>query len=99
MEPSWQARVETIEGARRMGAVMDNGKFDQADLLSAVNACVNIAYEGSLLSTSKAIGKFRMLSGDFVTPDEELAIAISRTAIALGYVVMFDERPGADSAP
>ncbi|WP_394887554.1 hypothetical protein ACG873_21845 [Mesorhizobium sp. AaZ16] len=76
---------------------MDNSKFDRADLLSAVNACVNIAHEGSLLFTSKAIGKFRMLSGDFVTPDEELAIAIMDTAIALGYVVMFDEIPGANS--
>jgi hypothetical protein len=76
---------------------MDNSKFDRADLLSAVNACVT--YGESLLSTSKAIGKFRMLSGDFVTPDEELANAISQTAIALGYAVMFDERRGADSAP
>jgi hypothetical protein len=78
---------------------MDNSKFDRDDLLSAVNACAHIAHGGSLLSTSNAIGKFRMLSGDFVSPDEELAIAISKTAIALGYAVMFDERPGADSAP
>jgi hypothetical protein len=77
---------------------MDNSKLDRADLLSAVNACVDIAHWGSLLSTSKAIAKFRRLSGDFVTPDEELAIAISETAISLGYVVMFDERTGTDSA-
>jgi hypothetical protein len=71
---------------------MDNGKFNRANLLSAVNACVNATYGGSLLSTSKAIGEFRMLAGDFVTPDEELANAISETAIALGCTIVFDER-------
>jgi hypothetical protein len=49
------------------------------------------------LSTSKAIEELRIISGDFVTPDEEMADAISEIAIALGCTVVFDERAGADT--
>jgi hypothetical protein len=75
---------------------MDNSKFNHADLISAVKACANTGCARSLLSTSKAIGEFRIIAGDFVTPDAELANAISETAIALGCAVVFDERTGAD---
>jgi hypothetical protein len=74
---------------------MDNSKFDRAELLSVVSSCVQRGDAGSLLSTAKAIGEFRMQSGDFVTSDEELANAISEAAIAVGCTVVFDERPGA----
>lgn len=76
---------------------MDIRECDRANLLSAVKACASSAYAGSLLSTSKAIGEFRMLSGDFVTADDELANILSQTAVAMGCTVVFDERTGADT--
>jgi hypothetical protein len=76
---------------------MDNSRFDRADLLSVVSSCARRGDAGSLLSTAKAIGEFRMMSGDFVTSDEELANALSEAAIALGCTVVFDERPSADA--
>jgi hypothetical protein len=74
---------------------MDNRKFDRADLLSVVSACAHRGDAGSLLSTARAVGEFRMLTGDFLTSDEEMANAISEMAITLGCTVVFDERPGA----
>jgi threonine dehydratase len=37
-----------------------------------------------------------LVTGDFVTPDEEMANATSEAAIALGCSVAFDERAGAE---
>jgi hypothetical protein len=74
-----------------------NGHFDEADLMSVVKGCTHSRSAGSLLSTSKAIEELRVISGDFVTSDEEMADAISRVAIAMGCTVVFDEQPGADT--
>lgn len=76
---------------------MSHQHFDQADLISIVKDCAHSRSAGSLLSTSKAIEELRMISGDFVTPDEEMAAAICKTAIALGCTVVFDEQAGADT--
>jgi hypothetical protein len=76
---------------------MDNSKFDRADLIAVVKACAHSRSAGSLLSTSKAIEELRIRSGDFVTPDEEMAAAIFKTAILLGCTIVFDERVGADT--
>jgi hypothetical protein len=76
---------------------VDNKNYDGADLISVVKACAHSRCAGSLLSTSKAVEELRIISGDFVTPDEEMAEAISKTAIALGCTVVFDERAGADT--
>ena len=76
---------------------MDNSKFDRADLIAVVKACTHSRCAGSLLSTSKAIEELRIRSGDFVTPDEEMAAAISKAAIVLGCTIVFDERAGADT--
>jgi aspartate/methionine/tyrosine aminotransferase len=76
---------------------MDNTKFDRADLIAVVKACTHSRCAGSLLSTSKAIEELRIRSGDFVTPDEEMAEAISKAAIVLGCTIVFDERAGADT--
>jgi hypothetical protein len=76
---------------------MDKQRYDNADVVSVVKACVHSRCAGSLLSTSKAIEELRVVSGDFVTPDEELANEISEVAIALGCTVVFDEQPGADT--
>jgi hypothetical protein len=76
---------------------MDNSKFEQADLISVVKVCAHSCGAGLLLSTSKAVEELRIITGDFVTPDEEMANAISEAAIALGCTVAFDERAGADT--
>jgi hypothetical protein len=76
---------------------VSNERFDQADLTSVVKGCTHSRSAGSLLSTSKAIEELRVISGDFVTSDEEMAAAISRAAIALGCTVVFDEQAGADT--
>jgi hypothetical protein len=76
---------------------MDNKQYDGADLISVVKACAHSRCAGSLLSTSKAVEELRIISGDFVTPDEEMAEAISEIAIALGCTVVFDEQAGADT--
>jgi hypothetical protein len=39
-----------------------------------------------------------MLSGDFVTADDELANVLSQTAVAMGCTIVFDERTGADTS-
>jgi hypothetical protein len=76
---------------------VDNKNYDGADQISVVKACAHSRCAGSLLSTSKAVEELRIISWDFVTPDEEMAEAISEIAIALGCTVVFDERAGADT--
>jgi hypothetical protein len=76
---------------------MGDRKFGRADLIAVVKACTHSRCAGSLLSTSKAIEELRIRSGDFVTPDEEMAAGISKAAIVLGCTIVFDERAGADT--
>ena len=70
--------------------------FNQQDLAEAVRTSVLPQGTGLLLSTSKAVEELRILTGDFVTPDEEMADEISRVAVRMGYAVVFDEQAGAD---
>lgn len=71
--------------------------FNQEDLAEAVRISVLPRNAGLLLSTSKAVEELRVLTGDFVTPDEEMADEISRVAVRMGCAVVFDEQPGADT--
>jgi hypothetical protein len=71
--------------------------FNQEDLAEAVRTSVLPEGAGLLLSTSKAVEELRILTGDFVTPDEEMADEISKVAIRMGCAVVFDELPGADT--
>jgi hypothetical protein len=71
-------------------------QFSQEDLAEAVRTSVLPREAGLLLSTAKAVEELRILSGDFVTPDEEMADEISRVAVKMGCAVVFDEQPGAD---
>ena len=71
--------------------------FNQQDLAEAVRTSVLPQGAGLLLSTSKAVEELRILTGDFVTPDEEMADEISRVAVKMGCTVVFDEQPGADT--
>lgn len=70
---------------------------NQDDLAEAVRTSVLPWDAGLLLSTSKAVEELRILTGDFVTPDEEMADEISRVAVKMGCSVVFDEQPGADT--
>jgi hypothetical protein len=97
MERFSRRRVEVAEGPMKRRTAVCNGHFDEADLTAVVKGCTHSRSAGSLLSTSKAIEELRVISGDFVTSDEEMADAISRVAIALGCTVVFDEQPGADT--
>jgi hypothetical protein len=71
--------------------------FNQEDLAEAVRTSVLPEGAGLLLSTSKAVEELRILTGDLVTPDEEMADEISKVAIRMGCAVVFDELPGADT--
>lgn len=72
------------------------GYFNQDDPTEAVRCSVLLEGAGLLLSTSRAVEELRILTGDFVTPDEEMADEISRVAVRMGCAVVFDEQPGAD---
>ena len=72
-------------------------RYNQEDLAEAVRMSVLPQDAGLLLSTSKAVEELRILTGDFVTPDEEMADEISKVAVKMGCAVVFDEQPGADT--
>ena len=71
-------------------------RYNQNDLAEAVRISVLPEHAGLLLSTAKAVEELRILTGDFVTPDEEMADEISQVAVRMGCAVVFDEQPGAD---
>jgi hypothetical protein len=72
-------------------------RFNQEDLAEAVRTSVLPQDAGLLLSTSKAVEELRILTGDFVTSDEEMADEISRVAVSMGCAIVFDEQSGADT--
>jgi hypothetical protein len=72
------------------------GQFKNSDVQRVVRTCARGNSGGSFISTSQAVEEFRVLSGDFVATDEELANEISKAAMCLGYAVVFDERAGAE---
>jgi len=72
-------------------------RYSQEDLAEAVRTSVLPQEAGLLLSTSKAVEELRILTGDFVTPDEEMADELSLVAVRMGCAVVFDEQPGADT--
>jgi hypothetical protein len=75
---------------------VENGHFDRIDLICVVQRCAHSKSAGTLLATSQAVEELRMLSGDFVTSDEDMANALSEVAVTLGCSVVFDEQAGAD---
>lgn len=74
-------------------------RYDQEDLAEAVRISVLPRGAGLLLSTAKAVEELRILTGDFVTSDEEMADEISEIAVKMGCAVVFDEQAGADTLP
>jgi hypothetical protein len=75
---------------------MGHHHFNQEDLAEAVRISVLPQGAGLLLSTAKAVEELRILTGDFVTPDEEMADELSKVAVKMGCTVVFDEQAGAD---
>ena len=71
--------------------------FKREDVAEAVRSSVRPQSGGLLLSTCKAVEELRILTGDFVTPDEEMANEISEVAVKMGCAVVFDEQAGADT--
>ncbi|WP_245426867.1 hypothetical protein [Mesorhizobium sp. YM1C-6-2] len=71
-------------------------RFNREDLAEAVRTSVLPQHAGLLLSTAKAVEELRILTGDFVTSDEEMADEISKVAVGMGCAVVFDEQAGAD---
>ncbi len=71
--------------------------FNRDDLGEAVRSSVLPKGAGLLLSTAKAVEELRILTGDFVTPDEEMADEISKVAVNMGCAIVFDEQAGADT--
>ena len=74
-------------------------RYNQEDVAEAVRISVLPRGAGLLLSTSKAVEELRILTGDFVTSDEEMADEISEMAVKMGCAVVFDEQAGADTLP
>jgi hypothetical protein len=72
------------------------GQFEMIDLVSVVDACTSDRVAGHCVSMAKAVEELRVLTGDFVSPDEAVANALSAVALGRGCAVVFDEQPGAD---
>jgi hypothetical protein len=71
---------------------------DPTDLEAAVRTCAHDAATGKVVSTAQAVEELRIMTGDFVSSDRELANAISATAIGMGCAVILDEQAGAGIA-
>ncbi|RWB34366.1 MAG: hypothetical protein EOS57_16250 [Mesorhizobium sp.] len=72
------------------------GHFEMMDLVSVIGACTTARAAGRLVSMAKAVEELRVLTGDFISPDEIVANALSPVAWERGCAVLFDEQPGAD---
>ncbi|AZN98764.1 hypothetical protein EJ066_17245 [Mesorhizobium sp. M9A.F.Ca.ET.002.03.1.2] len=72
------------------------GQFQMIDLVSVINACTSGRAAGRLVSMAKAVEELRVLTGDFISPDETVANALSTVALERGCSILFDEQPGAD---
>ncbi|GLS39749.1 hypothetical protein GCM10010869_53460 [Mesorhizobium tianshanense] len=72
------------------------GQFEMIDLVTVINDCTTGRAAGRLVSMAKAVEELRVLTGDFISPDEIVANALSPVALQRGCAVLFDEQPGAD---
>jgi hypothetical protein len=69
--------------------------LDRFSLEAVVRTCAHADAVGKVMSTARAVEELRIVTGDFVSSDRELADALSAIAIALGCSVVFDEQAGA----
>lgn len=70
--------------------------FELIDLLCVIDACASDSSAGRVVPMSRAVEELRVLTGDFVSSDEDAANALTQVALERGCSVLFDERPGAD---
>ena len=70
--------------------------FELVDLLYVVEACKHDRVVGNFVSMAEGVEELRVLTGDFVSPDDVVANALSRVALARGCSVLFDEQAGAE---
>lgn len=82
------------EGMALAEAAMDN--FELIDLLCVIDACASDRLVGRVVPMSKAVEELRVLTGDFVSSDEDAANALTQIALERGCAVLFDEQAGAD---
>jgi hypothetical protein len=82
-----------LEGT--LGVEAGMGRFEIIDLVCVVDACTH-GGTGRFVSMAKAVEELRVLTGDFVSPDETVANALSTVALERGCAVLFDEQAGAD---
>ncbi|MCV3241777.1 hypothetical protein [Mesorhizobium sp. ZC-5] len=73
------------------------GPFENIDVLQVVRICARGGSNRKVISTSQAVEELRVLSGDFVSTDGDMANEILKAAVCLGYAVVLDERAGADT--
>ena len=74
-------------------------QFHRDDVAEAVRLSALPNGGGMLLSTCRAVEELRILTGDFVTADEDMANEISKVALNMGCAVLFDEQAGAHGFP
>jgi hypothetical protein len=72
------------------------GNFELIDLLCVIDACASDPLAGRVVPMSKAVEELRVLTGDFVSSDEDATNALTQVALERGCAVLFDEQAGAD---
>lgn len=70
--------------------------FELIDLLCVIDACVSDRSAGRVVPMSRAVEELRVLTGDFVSSDDDATTALTQVALERGCAVLFDEQPGAD---
>jgi hypothetical protein len=70
--------------------------FEMVDLLYVVEGCRHDRVVGNFVSMAEGVEELRVLTGDFVSPDDVVANALSTVALARGCSVLFDEQAGAE---
>jgi hypothetical protein len=74
---------------------MNSDRIPKAGVLAALAASSEGDPRiGRVVSTSKALGALRHLTGDRTTPDEELVALLADAAVASSCSVIFDHREG-----
>lgn len=71
--------------------------FLAEDIQTIIKKCARDPAVGSVVSTAEAVEELRVLTGDFETPDDDLARMLSLAALRMGCTVVLDEQAGANT--
>jgi hypothetical protein len=77
------------------GLHLESVRLHPVDVENVVRRCMHDRLGGRLVSVAHALEELRIETGDFISPDRELADALAAKALLLGYAVLLDEEPGA----